>query len=275
MNSLLDVQGLTVNYHHKRVVKGISFSLAARERLGIVGESGSGKSQTVRAIADLLGTRAQVSLQRLAFDGVELTAAHAKKRAALRGTQIGMIMQDPGYSLNPGISVGEQIAEMYRVHRGLARRDACQAALQAMQTLHIEAPERVYQRFAHELSGGMGQRVMIAMMLAAEPKLLIADEPTSSLDKGNARAVLELLDQQVRDRQMGLILISHDLDAIAGWCDRVLVMRDGEIIDQCLSSQLGYDGHPYTRALLACVPRRGDHGAPLATLQDFDLEPAR
>ncbi|SNB62888.1 peptide/nickel transport system ATP-binding protein [Pseudomonas sp. URIL14HWK12:I8] len=275
MNSLLDVQGLTVSYHHKLVVKGISFSLAPRERLGIVGESGSGKSQTVRAIADLLGIRAQVSLQRLAFDGVDLTAAHASERAALRGTQIGMIMQDPGYSLNPGISVGEQIAEMYRVHRGLARGGARQAALQAMQALHIEAPERVYHRFAHELSGGMGQRVMIVMMLAAEPKLLIADEPTSSLDKGNARAVLELLDQQVRDRQMGLILISHDLDAIAGWCDRVLVMRNGEIIDQCLSNQLGYDGHPYTRALLACIPRPGDHGAPLATLQDFDLEPAR
>lgn len=186
-----------------------------------------------------------------------------------------MIMQDPTYSLNPGICVGEQIAEMYRVHRQKDRPAARQSALSAMASLQIDGPLEVYRKYAHELSGGMGQRVMIAMMLAAEPRLLIADEPTSALDRDNSRKVLELLDREVRSRNMGLILISHDLDAVAAWCDRVIIMRHGHIIDSCLTSELGYNRHPYTRALLTCVPRPGDHVAPLATLHDFDLELTR
>jgi len=186
--------------------------------------------------------------------------------------QIGMILQDPSYSLNPGICVGEQIAEMYRVHHQQNRRVARASALEAMAALQVDRPPLTYQRFAHELSGGMGQRIMIAMMLAAQPRLLIADEPTSALDRDNSRTVLELLDREVRSRNMSLILISHDLDAVAAWCDRVIIMRHGEIIDSCPTSELGYGRHPYTRALLTCVPRPGDHNAPLATLHDFDLE---
>lgn len=274
MTALLKVENLRVAYQGRDVVKGVSFQLAPNERLAIVGESGSGKSQTVRAIADLLGGGAAVSMDALEFAGRDLRLASPKARARLRGVDIGMIMQDPSYSLNPGIRVGEQIAEMYRVHRGQNSRMATASALAALASLQIDRPEATYQRYAHELSGGMGQRVMIGMMLAAQPRMLIADEPTSALDRDNSRTVLELLDREVRSRNMSLILISHDLDAVAAWCDRVIIMRHGRIIDTCLTSELGYDRHPYTRALLTCVPRPGDHIAPLATLHDFDLEVA-
>lgn len=268
---LLEVENLRVGYQGHDVVRGVSLQLGVNERLAIVGESGSGKSQTVRAIVDLLGRTARVQMDALRFAGQDVLVMAPRARAGLRGAQIGMIMQDPGYSLNPGLRVGEQIAEMYRLHRRQSLRLARQSALQALVALQIDQPQEVYQRFSHELSGGMGQRVMIAMMMAAEPRLLIADEPTSALDRDNSRTVLELLNREVRSRNMSLILISHDLDAVAAWCDRVIIMRQGKIIDSCLTSELGYDRHPYTRALLTCVPRHGDHGTPLATLHDFDL----
>lgn len=271
MTALLEVENLRIGYQGRDVVKGISWSVGANERVAIVGESGSGKSQAVRAVADLLGAAARVHMDRLRFAGQDLLQAGPRGRASLRGKHIGMIMQDPGYSLNPGMRVGEQIAEMYRWHRREAPKAARQSAVDAMARLQIENPLSVYDKYSHELSGGMGQRVMIAMMLAAEPRLLIADEPTSALDRDNSRTVLELLDREVRARNMSLILISHDLDAVAAWCDRVIVMRQGEIIDSCVTPELGYERHPYTRALLTCVPRPGDHGSPLATLHDFDL----
>jgi peptide/nickel transport system ATP-binding protein len=235
-------------------VRGVSFTLA-REKLGIVGESGSGKSQTGRAILRLTPEPGRISARRLVLDGCDLLALRAGQLRAIRGRRIAMVMQDPKFSLNPVMPVGVQIAEAYRTHARVSRAQARRSALEMLGRVRINDPHRVYRAYPHELSGGMGQRVMIAMMLAPEPDVLIADEPTSALDVTVQMQVLAILDDLVSQRGMGLIFISHDLALVASFCDRVLVMYAGKVVEECLARELHRARHPYTRGLLKCLPR--------------------
>jgi len=255
---LLDLDGLTVTFPTARgpvdVVKGISFTLG-RERLGIVGESGSGKSMTGRAILRLIRQPGKVSARRMSFDGIDLLSQGERQMRSLRGARMSMVMQDPKFSLNPVMTIGEQIAEALVTHKRLPRRDLKARVLAMLEAVRIHDPARVAGLYPHEVSGGMGQRVMIAMMLIPEPDLLIADEPTSALDVSVQAQVLDIIDDLVTGKGMGLILISHDLNMVARYCDRILVMNSGEIVEECRASDLHSAQHPYTRGLLAAMPR--------------------
>jgi len=245
-------------------VRGVSFAMG-REKLGIVGESGSGKSQTGRAILGL--TEGLVQAEALRFKDLDLLTLGRRPRRALRGGGIGMVMQDPKFSLNPVMRVGKQLVEALQAHERVSVREAQQQALAMLKAVQIDDPERVYRAFPHELSGGMGQRAMIAMMLLPGPDLLIADEPTSALDVTVQQTVLRILDRLVVDRGMGLILISHDLDLVATFCDRILVMYAGRIVETLDASRLHEAEHPYTQGLMACLPSVRTRGQPLKTMR--------
>jgi peptide/nickel transport system ATP-binding protein len=267
---LLEVEDLRVDFHTPtgivNAVRGLSFTLQ-RERLGIVGESGSGKSMTGRAILDLIPHPGVVSSRRMAFRGQELSAMDKRSRRKLRGRHISMVMQDPKFSLNPVQTVGDQIAEAYRVHHKASSREARERALTMLEAVQIREPARVYGLYPHEVSGGMGQRVMIAMMLIAEPEILIADEPTSALDVTVQLEVLKILDDLVLGRGMGLIFISHDLHLVKSFCDRVIVMYGGKAMETLPASELDRARHPYTRGLLGCLPDLDHPREELATLE--------
>jgi peptide/nickel transport system ATP-binding protein len=234
-------------------VRGASFSLG-RERLGIVGESGSGKSTTGRALLGLIPRPGIVSAKRMSLADRDLMTMRDADWQALRGRRISMVMQDPRYSLNPVIKVGHQIQETYRLHHRGTAEEARKRALTMLDAVKIRDADLVYHLYPHQLSGGMGQRVMIAMMLIAEPDLLIADEPTSALDVTVQNQVLRILDDLVTDRGMGLIFISHNLTIVSSFCDRVLVMYGGKIVEECKASELNAAKHPYTRALIKAAP---------------------
>ena len=268
---LLVVEDLRVSFPARdggttEAVRGVSFMLG-RERLGIVGESGSGKTQTGRAILGLTVPEGRVTARRLEFDGADLLRCSEQQRRALRGGRIAMVLQDPKFSLNPVMSIGDQVVETLRAHSKVSPREARSRALAALEAVHIDDPERVYGLFPHEVSGGMGQRAMIAMMLIADPDLLIADEPTSALDVTVQLQVLAILDELVARRGMGLILISHDLRLVSTFCDRILVMYGGRIVDEVEAGKLAAATHPYTRGLVECLPRLGEDRHPLPTLE--------
>ncbi|MFG6529996.1 MULTISPECIES: ABC transporter ATP-binding protein [unclassified Sulfitobacter] len=255
---LLELENLTVSFPTPKgrveVVKGLSFTLG-RERLGIVGESGSGKSMTGRAILRLVRHPGRQQADVMRFDGIDLQSQSERQMRHLRGARISMIMQDPKFSLNPVMTVGAQIAEALLTHERLARRDVKARVIEMLQSVRINEPERVIDLYPHEVSGGMGQRIMIAMMLIPRPDLLIADEPTSALDVSVQAQVLDLIDELVRDHGMGLILISHDLNLVARYCDRILVMHAGQVVESCAAADLHKASHPYTKGLLAAVPK--------------------
>ncbi|MEP3332819.1 ABC transporter ATP-binding protein [Sedimentitalea sp.] len=270
MTPLLSVKDLRVTFETHRgpveAVRGVSFDLG-RERLGIVGESGSGKSQTGRALLRLSAGNGRVSADKMEFDGIDLMTASERKMRAIRGARISMIMQDPRYSLNPVVKVGDQIAEAFLVHSSASKREARARAMQMLETVQIREPEKVYEMYPNQVSGGMGQRVMIAMMLIPNPDIIIADEPTSALDVTVQMQVLALLDDMVRERGMGLILISHDLNLVASFCDRVLVMYAGRVMEVIEAGRLSEAKHPYTRGLLNCVPELNEPQDMLPVLQ--------
>ena len=267
--SLLEIENLRVTFDTEtgpvQAVRGVSFKLD-RERLGIVGESGSGKTMTGRAVLRLIRPPGRISADRMMFDGRDLMAASEREMRALRGPRIAMVMQDPKYSLNPVMKVGDQLTEGLRRRDRLGNAEARKKALAALEAVQIRDPERVMEAYPHELSGGMGQRVMIAMMLIPEPDLLIADEPTSALDVTVQAEVLAILDKLVRERGMGLIFISHDLRLVARFCDRVLVMYKGRVVEELAARDLMQAKHPYTRGLLNCLPRIGGAREPLPGL---------
>lgn len=267
---LLAVEGLRVDFASPvgtiHAVRGVNFSLG-REKVGIVGESGSGKSVTGRAILRLIAAPGAVSAQRLEFDGIDLMGIDERAMRSIRGARIAMVMQDPKFSLNPVMTVGRQIAEAYLVHHDATRAEARSRTLEMLRAVRIRDPERVFDAYPHEVSGGMGQRAMIAMMLIPGPDLLIADEPTSALDVTVQMQVLSIVDDLVTARGMGLIFISHDLNLVASFCDRVLVMYGGRIVEECRASELRAARHPYTQGLLAALPRIDDAGRELAVLQ--------
>lgn len=269
MTNLLEVRNLRVTFPSARgpveVVKGISFSLG-RERLGIVGESGSGKSMTGRSILKLIRSPGKVTADRLDFDGLDLLRQNDKQMRAIRGARISMIMQDPKFSLNPVMTIGAQIAEALLTHQRLGRGDIRQRVHAMLESVRIADPARVAKLYPHEVSGGMGQRVMIAMMLIPEPDLLIADEPTSALDVSVQAQVLDIIDDLVKRKGMGLIFISHDLNLVSSYCDRILVMYAGTVVEECVASELQHAKHPYTQGLLAAIPRLNEDRAELPVL---------
>jgi len=268
---LLVVDDLRVSFPTRdggrtEAVRGVSFTLG-RERLGIVGESGSGKTQTGRAILGLTAPEGRVSARRLDFGGVDLLRCTAGQRRELRGGRIAMVLQDPKFSLNPVMAIGDQIVETLRAHARVSAHEARTRALASLEAVRIDDPERVYRLYPHEVSGGMGQRAMIAMMLIADPDLLIADEPTSALDVTVQLQVLAILDELVARRGMGLILVSHDLRLVSTFCDRILVMYAGRIVEEVEAGNLAGATHPYTRGLVECLPRLGEDRHPLPTLE--------
>jgi peptide/nickel transport system ATP-binding protein len=262
---LLEVEDLRVSFasHGRTVeaVRGIGFTVG-REKVGIVGESGSGKTMTGRAIMRLTPPHATVTARAMRFQGDELLTRSEAQMRAIRGRRIGMILQDPKYSLNPVVPVGQQIAEAFRVHHKASAVDAKARTLDMLRAVRIRDPERVWGLYPHEVSGGMGQRVMIAMMLIPEPDLLIADEPTSALDVTVRLQVLAILDDLVSSRGLGLMFISHDLNLVASFCDRVVIMYAGRIVETVTAAALHDARHPYTRGLLESLPdprRRRTH----------------
>ena len=266
---LLEVDNLCVAFHGPagpvQAVRGVSLSLG-RERLAVVGESGSGKSVSFRALLGLLPSSSAVSGQ-ARFAGAPLLGLEEKQLVALRGRRIGMIVQDPRQGLNPQRDVGAQLQEILRWHWPLSRAQARNRALELLADVDIREPQRVMTLYPHQLSGGMGQRVMIAMVLAGEPDLLIADEATSALDSVVRGTILDLIDRQVRQRNMGLVLISHDLDLVAGFADRILVMYAGKVVEELAGGAIHTARHPYSRGLLACRPSLDSIGQDLPTLQ--------
>ncbi|MBB3286370.1 MULTISPECIES: ABC transporter ATP-binding protein [Rhizobium] len=269
MTTLLTVENLRVRYPTRTgvidAVRGVSFTLG-RERLGIVGESGSGKSQTGRAIMGLTPPHGIVTADRLNFSGIDLLSISAKERRSLRGKRIAMVLQDPKYSLDPVMTIGRQITETLRTHEKVSKAEARDRAMAMLEAVQIRDPGRVYDLHPHEVSGGMGQRVMIAMMLIAGPELLIADEPTSALDVTVQLDVLKIMDKLVSERGMGLIFVSHDLRLVSSFCDRVIVMYAGKVVEELKASELNNAQHPYTRGLLNCMPVIGENRHPLPVL---------
>jgi peptide/nickel transport system ATP-binding protein len=274
MSNLLDVENLTVTFPTRSgefdAVRGISFTLG-KERLGIVGESGSGKSMTGRAILRLIRPPGRITADRMDLHGQDLLGMSEAGMNSVRGQKISMIMQDPKFSLNPVMRISEQIIEIYRYHTGASRKAAWDKAIEMLNAVSIRDPERVMRAYPHEMSGGMGQRIMIAMMLITEPEILIADEPTSALDVSVQTSVLSIIDKLVKERGMGLIFISHDLNLVASFCDRVLIMYAGRIVETCAADKLHEARHPYTRGLLNSLPRID---VPQSRLQVLVRDPA-
>jgi peptide/nickel transport system ATP-binding protein len=271
---LLQVEGLTVAYGSPRqalpVVRDVSFTLG-REKLAVVGESGSGKTTVGRALLRLLPRQARVSARRMCLGETDLLAASPQKMVALRGRRLSMILQDPRHSLNPVMSVGAQIGEAVRLAQpagaGAGNRGTAEAVAALLERVRIDEPQRVARQYPHELSGGMGQRVMIAMMLAQRPQVLIADEPTSALDVSVRREVLSLLDDLVAEQGLAMLFISHDLNLVRHFCDRVLVMFAGRVVESLAAADLPRAQHPYTRGLLDALPSLHRRRAVLPVLQ--------
>jgi peptide/nickel transport system ATP-binding protein len=266
----LEVRDLRVRFASREgtvdAVRDVSFTLG-REKLAIVGESGSGKSTVGRSLLRLHPPSARIEASVLRFGDTDLLTADERSMRAIRGQRMSMIMQDPKYSLNPVMRVGDQVAEALRAHRRIGRQEARARVVGMFEAVRIRDPERVYDSYPHEISGGMGQRVMIAMMLITEPEVVIADEPTSALDVSVRMQVLEVLDELITQRGLGLVFISHDLNLVRAFCDRVLVMYAGRVVESIAASDLDHARHPYTRALLSAVPDMDRRRASLPVLQ--------
>jgi oligopeptide/dipeptide ABC transporter ATP-binding protein len=260
MTHLLEVNNLQTHFTTRagivRAVDGISFHLDNGELLALVGESGCGKSITSLSIMRLVSPPGKIVGGEILFEGENLLTASDDRMREIRGNDIAMIFQDPMTSLNPVYTVGEQIAEALRLHRKLSRDQAYQAAIDAMKEVAIPDPSRRVDDYPHQLSGGMRQRIMIAMALACDPKLLIADEPTTALDVTIQAQILELLDELRRTRNLGVLLITHDLGVVAEVADRVAVMYTGRIVEESPVEELFIrPKHPYTEGLLNSVPK--------------------
>jgi peptide/nickel transport system ATP-binding protein/oligopeptide transport system ATP-binding protein len=276
MSHLLEVSNLQTHFPTRaglvRAVNDVSFHLDEGEMLGLVGESGCGKSITALSIMRLISPPGRIAEGSIKFKGEELTAASVERLREIRGNDIAMIFQDPMTSLNPVFTVGEQIAEALRLHRRLDKKAAWNAAIDAMKEVSIPSPERRVNDYPHQLSGGMRQRVMIAMALACDPELLIADEPTTALDVTIQAQILELLNELRRSRKLAVLLITHDLGVVAETADRVCVMYTGKIVEESGVEELFDDPkHPYTQGLLRSVPKlSADHVELITRLQTIE-----
>lgn len=268
--SVLKVKDFTVEFWVDGVwypaAVDMNFELNAGRVLAIVGESGSGKSTTALGIVNLLSSNARMSGS-VKVKGQEMIGARPQVLRKFRGKEVAYIFQEPMTALNPVMRVGDQIAEAYLVHHQATRAQAREKTLAMLEAVKIRNPARVYDLYPHEVSGGMGQRVMIAMMLIPEPEFLIADEPTSALDVTVRMQVLAILDDLVQSRGLGLMFISHDLNLVATFCDRVLIMYAGRIVESCRAADLRQARHGYTRGLLESLPRIGERRDRLSVLE--------
>lgn len=266
----LVVEGLNVRFvngqKETHAVRDVSFTLG-REKLAIVGESGSGKSTVGRSLLKLHPSSTRITASTLQFCEVDLLSASEKAMQKIRGQRISMVMQDPKYSLNPVVKVGDQIAEAYLAHHKASRSEARERVMEMLEKVHIRDPKRVYGLYPHEVSGGMGQRIMIAMMVITRPEVIIADEPTSALDVSVRQQVLSVLEELVEEQEMGLIFVSHDLNLVRNYCDRVLVMYAGRVVESLAACDLQNAQHPYTRGLLAALPSMDNRRVRLPVLQ--------
>ena len=276
MLHLLEVNNLRTYFPTRRglvrAVDGVSFYLDRGELLGLVGESGCGKSMTALSVMRLIAPPGKIVEGEILFDGQDLLKLTDAEMRQMRGDEIAMIFQDPMTSLNPVFTVGEQIAEALRLHRKLSRKEAKRAAVEAMREVAIPDPSRRIDDYPHQLSGGMRQRVMIAMALACNPKLLIADEPTTALDVTIQAQILELLDELRKQRELAVLLITHDLGVVAEVADRVAVMYTGRIVEESPVDELfARPKHPYTEGLLRSVPKlTSEHVARKERLETID-----
>jgi oligopeptide/dipeptide ABC transporter ATP-binding protein len=269
--TLLSVEHVTVSFFTKSGVVAaahdVSFSIQRGEALGLVGESGSGKSVTALSILGLVAKPGVITSGKILYDGRDLREASPEELRRIRGSEIAMIFQDPMTSLNPVYTTGEQIAEAVRLHLGLSRKQAWEKAVESLAAVSIPDPARRAKEYPHQMSGGMRQRVMIAMALSCDPKLLIADEPTTALDVTIQAQILELLRKLRRERNLGLLLITHDLGVVAETVDRAAVMYAGRIVENAPIERLfASPQHPYTIGLLESVPRIGRSARRLATI---------
>ena len=259
--ALLDVRGLTVEFRTRdgvaRAADGVDLRVERGRTLAVIGESGCGKSVTAAAIMGIVAPPGQVTAGQIAFNGVDLVGLDDKARRALRGTQMAMVFQDAPSALNPVMQVGKQIAEMFRVHQGMSRKEAFARAVELMDSVRIPSAAARARDFPHQLSGGMRQRVMIAMAIALGPQLLIADEPTTALDVTVQAQILDLLAELKRELDMSVLLITHDLGVASQAADDVVVMYAGRVAERGpVDEVFAEPGHPYTRALLDSVPGR-------------------
>jgi oligopeptide/dipeptide ABC transporter ATP-binding protein len=277
--ALLEVRDLTVEFETPlgalRAVDGVSFTVARGAALGIVGESGCGKSVTSLAVLRLLGENARTPTGEAWFEGRDLLQLDASTMREVRGARLSMIFQEPMSALNPVFNVGFQIAEAFRVHQGATRAEAWAQAVEMLRVVEMPEPERRARSYPHELSGGMRQRVMIAIALACRPSLLIADEPTTALDVTIEAQILDLLRDLRQRLGMSLVLITHDLGVVSAEADEVVIMYAGRIVERAPTARLfRAPRHPYTRALLASVPRLGRRRGPLFSIPGTVPDPA-
>lgn len=247
------------------LVKSLSLNVG-QERVALVGESGSGKSLTARALMGLLPHPCQMRATQLTLGDNDLTTLKEREWSRLRGNRVSMVMQDPKHALNPTQKIGKQVEEPLRLHTRLGRKERQEKVTDMLNAVGLPNPAFLQQQYPHQLSGGMGQRVMLAIALINDPQWLIADEPTSALDFDMREQVLGLIERLVEQRNMGLILISHDLQQVAHYCERVLVMYKGELLDELPADQLAHATHPYTHTLWSCRPSKFTHGERLPVL---------
>jgi len=269
--ALLEIENLSVEFPSRssvlHAVEGVSLSLDAGDVLGIVGESGSGKSVTMMALMGLVPYPGRVTASKMRFDGHDLLGLSTKERSRLTGKDVAMIFQEPTTSLNPCFSVGFQLAETLRVHLGMDNKAAKRRSIELLEQVGMSDPETRLKAYPHQLSGGMNQRVMIAMAIACNPKLLIADEPTTALDVTIQAQILDLLRSLQRERGMALVLITHNMGVVSDMAQRVAVMYAGQIMEEQPAQALFQrPRHPYTEALMAALPERSDGSVRLATI---------
>lgn len=267
-SNLLVAENLTVYVPGPQpieLVKSISFSVG-QQRIALVGESGSGKSMTARALMGLLPPPCQMQATRLTLGEQDLTRLKERDWNGLRGNRIAMVMQDPKHALNPALPIGKQVEEPLRLHGKFSRSERREQRLDMLNAVGLPHPAQLSKLYPHQLSGGMGQRVMLAIALINHPQWLIADEPTSALDFAMREQVLKLIERLVDERNMGLLLISHDLQQVAEYTEQVMVMYKGQIVDRLASDQLAYATHPYTHTLWSCRPSAATRGEVLPVL---------
>ena len=263
MSQLLKVSDLTISFEAEQgsheVVSHSTFHVNEGEVVCLVGESGCGKSVTALSLMQLLGLGSKIVQGSICFDGIDLLACSEKELDKIRGNEISMIFQDPMSSLNPAFTVGYQVMESLRAHTGCIKKEAKEKAIALLQKVGLKDAEKLSVKYPHTLSGGMRQRVMIAMALACNPRLLIADEPTTALDASVQAQILELLRELQQESHMAMLLITHDMGIVSHMANRVLVMYAGEIVEEAESSELFRNpSHPYTKALLDTIPTTKD-----------------
>ena len=268
---LIIADNLTIHSGVTPLVKQVSFTLG-RERVALVGESGSGKSLTARSLMGLLSPGLHLQARQLQVAGRDALTLNEKRWSQLRGSELAMVMQDPKYALNPTRTIGWQVEEPLRLHHRLSRAERREKVTEMLAAVGLPQPAQLMTRYPHQLSGGMGQRVMLAIALIADPPFLIADEPTSALDHAMRDQVLALIRRLVEERNMGLLLISHDLQQVSEHCERVMVMYKGQLLDTLPAAELPRATHPYTRTLWSCRPSKTTHGQPLPVLDRDALE---